>query len=76
IMLPTMTTQSAGQPAATSQGGGMGVRAGRCGGRTRGHSGDQGNGRDDGPGGQVGGQGSEVNGGVDGVPDLFTIITQ
>ncbi|GKB11516.1 hypothetical protein Tco_0845439 [Tanacetum coccineum] len=53
-MLPTMTTQSAGQPAATSQGGGMGVRAGRCGGRTRGHSGggrtrghsgDQGNGR-------------------------------
>ncbi|GJU97141.1 putative reverse transcriptase domain-containing protein [Tanacetum coccineum] len=58
-MLPMMTTQSAGQPAATSQGGGMGVRAGRCGGRTRGHSGDQGNGRDDGPGGQVGGQGSE-----------------
>ncbi|GJS97652.1 putative reverse transcriptase domain-containing protein [Tanacetum coccineum] len=33
-----------------------------------------GNGRDDGPGGQVGGQGSEVNGGVDGVLDFSTII--
>ncbi|GJT65117.1 putative reverse transcriptase domain-containing protein [Tanacetum coccineum] len=52
-MLLTMTTRSAGQPAAVSRGEGTGVRAGRAGGRTRGHSGDQGNGRDDGPGGQV-----------------------
>nr|GEW56440.1 reverse transcriptase domain-containing protein [Tanacetum cinerariifolium] len=54
---PTMTTQSAGRPAAASRGGGTGRRAGSCGGRTRGRSGDQGNGRDDGPGGQVGDQG-------------------
>ncbi|GJT79817.1 hypothetical protein Tco_1054159 [Tanacetum coccineum] len=33
-----------------------------------------GNGRIDGQGGQVGGQGSEVNDGVDGVPDSSTII--
>ncbi|GKE79582.1 hypothetical protein Tco_1545702, partial [Tanacetum coccineum] len=46
------------------------------GGRTRGRSGDQGDGRNDGPGGQVGGQGSEVNGGVDGVPNFSTIIAQ
>ncbi|GJR19067.1 reverse transcriptase domain-containing protein [Tanacetum coccineum] len=44
----------------------------RGGGRTRGRSGDQGDGRNDGPGGQVGGQGSEVNGGVDKVPDFLT----
>ncbi|GJZ67741.1 reverse transcriptase domain-containing protein, partial [Tanacetum coccineum] len=37
---------------------------------------DQGNGRDDGPGGQVGGQGSEVNGGVDRGPGFSTIIAQ
>ncbi|GJS54648.1 putative reverse transcriptase domain-containing protein [Tanacetum coccineum] len=42
----------------------------------RGRSGDQGNGRIDGQGGQVGGQGSEVNDGVDGVPDFSTIIAQ
>ncbi|GJW31513.1 putative reverse transcriptase domain-containing protein [Tanacetum coccineum] len=50
--------------------------ASRGGGRTRGHSGDQGNGRIDGQGGQVGGQGSEVNDGVDEVPDFSTIIAQ
>ncbi|GJY48538.1 hypothetical protein Tco_0438494, partial [Tanacetum coccineum] len=55
IMPPTMTTQSAGRPAVTSRGGGMGGRAGSGGGRTRGHSGDQGDGRIDCPGGQVGG---------------------
>ncbi|GJV69779.1 reverse transcriptase domain-containing protein [Tanacetum coccineum] len=75
-MPPTMTTRSASRPAAASRGRGTGVRAGRGGGRTRGCSGDQGNGRDDGPGGQVGGQGSGVNGGVDGVPDFSTIIAQ
>ncbi|GJX84461.1 putative reverse transcriptase domain-containing protein [Tanacetum coccineum] len=56
--------------------GGTSVRAGIGGGRIRGRSGDQGNGRDDGPGGQVGGQDSEVNGGVDGVPNFSSIITQ
>ncbi|GJX72393.1 hypothetical protein Tco_0309564 [Tanacetum coccineum] len=55
---------------------GTGGRAGRGGGRTRSRSGDQGNGRNDGQGGQVGGQGSEVNDGVDGVPEFFTIIAQ
>ncbi|GJW91078.1 putative reverse transcriptase domain-containing protein [Tanacetum coccineum] len=35
-----------------------------------------GNGRIDGQGGQVGGQGNEVNDGVDGVPDFSTIIAQ
>nr|GEY94509.1 reverse transcriptase domain-containing protein [Tanacetum cinerariifolium] len=43
---------------------------------TRGRSGDLGNGRIDGQGGQVGGQGSEVNDGVDGVPDFSTITAQ
>ncbi|GKC30772.1 reverse transcriptase domain-containing protein [Tanacetum coccineum] len=46
------------------------------GGRTRGRSGDQGNGRIDGQGGQVGGQGSKVNDGVDEVPGFSTIIAQ
>ncbi|GKB87425.1 hypothetical protein Tco_0959697 [Tanacetum coccineum] len=49
---------------------------GRAGGRTRGRSGDEGDGRIDGQGGQVGGQGSKVNDGVDGVPDFSTIIAQ
>nr|GFB17518.1 reverse transcriptase domain-containing protein [Tanacetum cinerariifolium] len=66
--------QSAGRLAAASRGGGTGGRASRCGGRTRGHSGDQGNGRINGQGGQVGGQGSEVNDGVNGVPNFSTII--
>nr|GEW80245.1 putative reverse transcriptase domain-containing protein [Tanacetum cinerariifolium] len=46
------------------------------GGRTRGRFGDQGDGRIDGQDGQVGGQGSEVNDGVNGVPDFSTIIAQ
>ncbi|GJZ82063.1 putative reverse transcriptase domain-containing protein [Tanacetum coccineum] len=75
-MPPTMTTRSAGRPAATSQGGGTIGRAGSGGGRTRGRLGDQGDGRIDGQGGQVGGQGSEVNDGVNGVPDFATIIAQ
>ncbi|GJW50635.1 hypothetical protein Tco_0091986 [Tanacetum coccineum] len=75
-MPPTMTTQSVGRSDAASQGGGTGGRAGRGGGRTRGRSGDQGDGRIDGQGGQVGGQGSEVNDGVNGVPDFSTIIAQ
>ncbi|GKD10679.1 reverse transcriptase domain-containing protein, partial [Tanacetum coccineum] len=66
----------AGQPAATSRGGGTGGRAGSGGGRTKGRFGDQGNGRDDGSGGLLGGQGSEVNGGVDEVPDFSIIIVQ
>ncbi|GJX52084.1 putative reverse transcriptase domain-containing protein [Tanacetum coccineum] len=51
-----------------SQGG----RVGRGGGRTRGQSSDQGNGRIDGQGGQ----GSEVNDSVDRVPNFSTIIAQ
>ncbi|GJZ12823.1 hypothetical protein Tco_0548053 [Tanacetum coccineum] len=73
-MPPTMTNRSAGRPAAASRGWGTGVRAGRGGGRTRGRSGDQGDRRVNGQGGQVGGQGSEVNDGVNGVPDFSTII--
>ncbi|GJX63979.1 putative reverse transcriptase domain-containing protein [Tanacetum coccineum] len=60
-MSPTMTTRSASRTAAVSRGGGTGGRA--CsggGGRTRGHSGDQGNGRIDDQGSQVGGQGTQV----------------
>ncbi|GJT92157.1 reverse transcriptase domain-containing protein [Tanacetum coccineum] len=53
-----------------------GGQTGRGGGRTRGRSGDQGDGRIDGQGGQVGGQGSKVNDGINGVPDLSTIIAQ
>ncbi|GJS20317.1 reverse transcriptase domain-containing protein [Tanacetum coccineum] len=73
-MPPTMTTRSAGRPVVASRGGGTGGRAGRGGGRTRGRSGDQGDGRIDGQDSQVGGQGSEVNDGVNGVPDFSTII--
>ncbi|GKB57107.1 putative reverse transcriptase domain-containing protein [Tanacetum coccineum] len=76
IMPPRMTTRSAGRATAAPRGGRTGGRTGRGGGRTRGRSGDQGNGRIDGQGGQVGGQGSEVNDGVDGVPDFSTIIAQ
>ncbi|GKE09756.1 reverse transcriptase domain-containing protein [Tanacetum coccineum] len=61
-MPPTMTIQSAGRPATASREGGTGRQAGSDGRRTRGRSSDQGNGRDDDPGGQVGGQGSEMNG--------------
>ncbi|GKF36000.1 hypothetical protein Tco_0112758 [Tanacetum coccineum] len=47
-MPPTMTTQSAGQPAAASRRGGTGGRADRGGGRTKGRSGDQGRGQGNG----------------------------
>ncbi|GJZ85965.1 putative reverse transcriptase domain-containing protein [Tanacetum coccineum] len=50
--------------------------ANRGGGRTRGRSGNQGDGRIDGQGGQVGGQVREVNDDIDGVPDFSTIIAQ
>ncbi|GKF46645.1 hypothetical protein Tco_0136447, partial [Tanacetum coccineum] len=62
--------------AAASREGGTGGRAGRGGVRTRGRSGDQGDGRIDGQGGQVGGQGSKVNDDVNGVLDFSTIIAQ
>ncbi|GJU09400.1 putative reverse transcriptase domain-containing protein [Tanacetum coccineum] len=75
-MSPRMTTQSAGRPAAALRGGGAGGRAGRGGGRIKGRSGDQDDGRNEGQGGQVGGQGREVNDGVDGVPGFSTIIAQ
>ncbi|GKE40873.1 reverse transcriptase domain-containing protein [Tanacetum coccineum] len=59
-MPPRMTTRSAGCATATPRGGRIGGRTGRGGGRARGRSGDQGNGRIDGQGGQaqVGNQGS------------------
>ncbi|GKA81999.1 reverse transcriptase domain-containing protein [Tanacetum coccineum] len=44
--------------------------------KTRGRFGDQGDGRIDGQGGQVGGQDSEVNDGVNRVPEFSTIIAQ
>ncbi|GJS45859.1 hypothetical protein Tco_0595980 [Tanacetum coccineum] len=59
-----------------SRGGGTGGRTGRGKGRTRGRFGDQGHGRIDGQDGQVGSQGSEVNDGVNGVPNFSTIIGQ
>ncbi|GKE45757.1 putative reverse transcriptase domain-containing protein, partial [Tanacetum coccineum] len=71
-MPPRMTTRSAGRATAAPRGG----RTRRGGGRTRGRSVDQGNGGIDGQGGQVGGQGTEVNDGVDEVPDFSTIIAQ
>nr|GEU62544.1 hypothetical protein [Tanacetum cinerariifolium] len=76
IMPPTMMTRSAGWLAAASRGRGTGGRAGSSGGRTRGRYGNQGNSTNDGSGGQLGGQGSEVNGSVDGVPDFSTIIVE
>ncbi|GJY18967.1 reverse transcriptase domain-containing protein [Tanacetum coccineum] len=76
IMPPRMTTRSAGRAIATLRGGRTGGRTSRGGGRTRGRSGDQGDGRIDGQSGQVGGQGTEVNDGVDGVLDFSTIIAQ
>ncbi|GJZ83064.1 putative reverse transcriptase domain-containing protein [Tanacetum coccineum] len=59
-VIKSSVSTCAGWPAAASRGGGTGGRVGRGGGRTRGRSGDQGDGRNDGPGGLVGGQGSEV----------------
>ncbi|GJY38079.1 hypothetical protein Tco_0424443 [Tanacetum coccineum] len=53
IMPPTMTIQSASRPAAASRGGGTGGRASSGGGRTRGRSGDQGDGRIDVQGSQL-----------------------
>nr|GEU58344.1 putative retrotransposon protein [Tanacetum cinerariifolium] len=75
-MPPRMTTRSAGRATVTPRGGRTSGRTGRGGGRTRGRSGDLGNGGIDGQGGQVGGQGTEVNDGVHGVPDFSTIIAQ
>nr|GEY64868.1 hypothetical protein [Tanacetum cinerariifolium] len=71
-----MTTRSVGRATAVPRGGRTNGRTSRGGGRTRGRSGDQGNGGIDGQGGKVGGQGTEVNDGVDGVPDFSTIIAQ
>ncbi|GKD48958.1 hypothetical protein Tco_1277934 [Tanacetum coccineum] len=67
---------SVGRATAAPRGRRTGGQTGRGGGRTRGRSSDQGNGGIDGQGGQVGGQGNEVNDGVDGVPDFSTIIAQ
>nr|GEU38653.1 reverse transcriptase domain-containing protein [Tanacetum cinerariifolium] len=69
-----MTTRSAGRATTTPRGGRTGGWTSKGGGRTRGRSGDQGNGEVDGQGGQVGAQGNEVNDGVNGVPNFSTII--
>ncbi|GJT83881.1 reverse transcriptase domain-containing protein [Tanacetum coccineum] len=74
IISPRMITQSAGRATAAPRGGRTIRQTGRGGGRTRGRSGDPGNGRIDGQGGQVGDQGSQANDGVDKVPDFSTII--
>ncbi|GKF02854.1 hypothetical protein Tco_0029777, partial [Tanacetum coccineum] len=71
-----MMTRSAGRVTAAPRGRRTGERTGRGGGRTRGRSGDLGNGGIDRQGGKVGSQGTEVNDGVDGVPDFSTIIAQ
>nr|GEW74607.1 reverse transcriptase domain-containing protein [Tanacetum cinerariifolium] len=75
-MSPRVMTRSAGWPIVASRVGGTGGRAGRGGGRTKGRSGDQGDGRIDGQGREVGGHGREVNDGIDGVLDFSTIITK
>ncbi|GKG34339.1 hypothetical protein Tco_0437035, partial [Tanacetum coccineum] len=69
-----MMTQSVGRATGAPRGGRTIGQTSRGGGRTRGQSGDPGNGRIDGQGGQVGDQGSEVNDGVDRVPEFSTII--
>ncbi|GKD94149.1 hypothetical protein Tco_1373986, partial [Tanacetum coccineum] len=56
IMLPRMMTQSGGRSTAAPRGGRTGGRTGRGSGRTRVRTGNQGNGRIDEQGGQVGGQ--------------------
>ncbi|GJS76274.1 reverse transcriptase domain-containing protein [Tanacetum coccineum] len=61
IMPPTLMTQSAGRLTTASRGRETGGRASR-GGRTRGRSGDQGDGRIDGQDGQVGGLGNQGRG--------------
>ncbi|GKC71160.1 hypothetical protein Tco_1117043 [Tanacetum coccineum] len=70
IMLPRMMTRSADRAIAAPRGGRTVGRIGRGCGRTRGRPGDQGNGRIDGQGGQ----GTEVNDGVDGFLDFSTVI--
>ncbi|GKD56897.1 hypothetical protein Tco_1290284 [Tanacetum coccineum] len=75
-MPPRMTTRSACRSTAAPRGGRTGGRTGRGSGRTRGRTDDQASGGIDEQGGQVGGQGNEVNDGVDGVPDFSTIIVQ
>ncbi|GKE53923.1 hypothetical protein Tco_1489079, partial [Tanacetum coccineum] len=59
-MPPRMMTRSAGRATAVPRGGRTGGRTSRVGGRARDRSGDQDNGRIDGQGVQVGGQGSEI----------------
>ncbi|GJW14721.1 putative reverse transcriptase domain-containing protein [Tanacetum coccineum] len=75
-MPPRMMTRSASRSTATLRGGRTGGRTGRGSGRTRGRTCDQGSSGINEQGDQVGGQGNEVNDGVDGVLDFFTIIAQ
>nr|GEZ04268.1 reverse transcriptase domain-containing protein [Tanacetum cinerariifolium] len=71
-----MTKRSVGRVTTAPGGGRTGGRTGSRGGRTIGQSGDQGNDRIDGQGSHLCGKGSEVNDGIDGVPDFSIIIAQ
>nr|GEZ04269.1 putative reverse transcriptase domain-containing protein [Tanacetum cinerariifolium] len=75
-MSSRMTKRSVGRVTTAPRGGRTGGRTGSRGGRTIGQSGDQGNDRIDGQGGHLCGKGSEVNDGIDGVPDFSIIIAQ
>ncbi|GKF71728.1 reverse transcriptase domain-containing protein [Tanacetum coccineum] len=75
-MPPRMMTRNAGRATVAPRGGRTGGQTSRGGGRTKGRSGDHCNGRIYGQDGQVGGQGTEVNDGVDGVSDFSTIIAK
>nr|GFA63003.1 reverse transcriptase domain-containing protein [Tanacetum cinerariifolium] len=75
-MSPRMTIRSTNRSTAAPQCGRTGRRTGRGSGRTKCRTGDQGSGGIDEQGGQVGGQGNEVNDSVDRVHNFSTIIAQ
>ncbi|GJZ18672.1 reverse transcriptase domain-containing protein [Tanacetum coccineum] len=75
-MSQRVMTRSTGWATAAPRGGRTGRQTIRRGDRIRGRSGDLGNGRIYVQGGQIGGQGIEMNDGADGVPDFSTIIAQ
>ncbi|GKA20614.1 hypothetical protein Tco_0700603 [Tanacetum coccineum] len=75
IMPPRMMTRISGRSTAAPRGGRTGRRPGRGGGRTVEPTG-RGGGRTREQDGQGGGRGNGVNGGVNEVPDFFTVIDQ
>ncbi|GKB16521.1 putative reverse transcriptase domain-containing protein [Tanacetum coccineum] len=74
-MPPRMTTRSSGRSTVAPRGGRTGRRTSRGGGRT-GEPTGRGGGRTREQDGQGGGRGNGVNGGIDEVPDFFTVIDQ